>query len=73
MQKVICKVFLDQVTFIAAADYKVIHAVCQSIGLPPISIIGFGLRWVSSEIRVPRPPASITAFIALPLLIDFNR
>src|SRR5215469_7367483 len=36
---------------------------CQRIGLPPISIIGFGLRCDSSEIRVPRPPASMTAFI----------
>ncbi len=23
------------------------------IGLPPISIIGFGRKWLSSEIRVP--------------------
>ncbi|MNQ62532.1 hypothetical protein D3C85_768810 [compost metagenome] len=40
---------------------------CQRIGLPPISIIGLGLRWDSSLIRVPRPPARMTAFIASPL------
>jgi hypothetical protein len=36
---------------------------CQRIGIPPISTIGFGLIEVSSEIRVPSPPARITAFI----------
>lgn len=35
---------------------------CQRMGLPPTSTIGFGLRWVSSLRRVPRPPARITAF-----------
>ena len=37
---------------------------CHKMGRPPISIIGLGFRWVSSEIRVPRPPARITAFIS---------
>ena len=32
------------------------------MGLPPISIMGLGLRCVSSEILVPSPPAKITAF-----------
>ena len=36
---------------------------CQMIGMPPISIIGFGLTSVSSENRVPSPPARRTAFI----------
>lgn len=36
---------------------------CHSIGLSPTSIIGFGFRWVSSEILVPKPPAKITAFM----------
>lgn len=36
---------------------------CHKIGLPPISTIGFGLTDVSSLIRVPSPPANITAFI----------
>src|SRR5580698_7926087 len=36
---------------------------CQRMGRPPISIIGFGLTPVSSLIRVPSPPANITAFI----------
>ena len=36
---------------------------CQRIGLPPISIMGLGFRCDSSEMRVPRPPARITAFI----------
>jgi len=31
------------------------------IGLPPISIIGFGRRTDSSLMRVPAPPARITA------------
>ena len=35
---------------------------CQRIGLPPISTIGFGRTDVSSASRVPRPPARITAF-----------
>ena len=35
---------------------------CHRIGLPPTSIIGLGRTLVSSEIRVPRPPARITAF-----------
>ena len=36
---------------------------CHRIGLPPISIIGFGRMSVSSLIRVPAPPARITAFM----------
>src|SRR6186997_1921285 len=43
------------------AEY--IFMMCHRIGLAPISIIGLGLRCVSSEIRVPSPPARITAFI----------
>jgi P4 family phage/plasmid primase-like protien len=35
------------------------------MGIPPIVIIGFGLLSDSSEIRVPRPPASITAFMLI--------
>ena len=35
------------------------------MGIPPISIIGFGLRWDSSVILVPNPPAKITTFIFL--------
>ena len=38
------------------------------MGRPPISTMGFGLRWVSSLIRVPKPPARITAFIRVRLL-----
>src|SRR5580692_6046614 len=42
---------------------------CQRIGRPPISTIGFGRSVVSSESRVPSPPARITAFIqTLPFL-----
>src|SRR2546428_6339793 len=36
---------------------------CHRIGRPPISIMGFGLRWDSSLIRVPKPPARMTAFM----------
>ena len=37
---------------------------CQRIGLPPISIIGLGRGSVSSLMRVPKPPARMTAFTA---------
>ena len=36
---------------------------CQRIGLPLISTIGFGMRLVSSERRVPIPPARMRTFI----------
>ena len=36
---------------------------CQRIGFSPISIIGFGFKWLSSLILVPNPPARITTFI----------
>src|SRR5688572_15786876 len=35
---------------------------CQRMGLLPISIIGLGLAIDSSLMRVPAPPARITAF-----------
>ena len=38
---------------------------CQIIGIDPISINGFGLNIVSSEILLPSPPAKITAFIII--------
>jgi hypothetical protein len=41
---------------------------CHRIGLPPISTMGFGLTEVSSEIRVPSPPARMTAFTTHVLL-----
>src|SRR5947209_3697426 len=40
---------------------------CQRIGLPPTSTIGLGRRSVSSDNRVPRPPARMTVFMS-PLL-----
>src|SRR2546427_377392 len=36
---------------------------CQMIGWPPISTMGFGLVSVSSERRVPSPPARMTTFM----------
>ena len=36
---------------------------CQRIGRPPTSTIGFGFASVSSDSRVPRPPARITTFM----------
>ena len=36
---------------------------CHRMGVPPISTIGFGRDCVSSLIRVPSPPARMTAFI----------
>ena len=40
--------------------------ICHMIGFSPISIIGFGFKWLSSLILVPNPPARITTFIGLP-------
>src|SRR5688572_5442696 len=37
---------------------------CHKMGLPPTSTIGFGRSVVSSDRRVPSPPARITAFIS---------
>src|SRR5215210_3488174 len=42
---------------------------CHKIGRPPISTMGFGLRVVSSDIRVPSPPARMTAFTILARLL----
>jgi hypothetical protein len=42
---------------------------CQRIGFPPISTIGFGFITVSSERRVPNPPAKITTFIEKILVV----
>src|SRR5262245_3096414 len=70
VKKIIGEVFLDDVTLIPATDHnslipwwEKIFMMCHKIGLPPISTIGFGLRWDSSDMRVPIPPARITAFI----------
>src|SRR6266851_7172947 len=41
---------------------------CQSIGLPPISTIGFGRTAVSSLSREPKPPARITAFTGMQVI-----
>ena len=35
------------------------------MGIPPISIMGLGLRWDSSEILVPNPPAKMTTCICV--------
>lgn len=32
------------------------------IGLPPIDTMGFGIKEVSSDNLLPKPPANITAF-----------
>src|SRR6478672_723490 len=37
--------------------------ICHRIGRPPISTIGLGLIVVSSEMRVPNPPARMTTFM----------
>jgi hypothetical protein len=37
---------------------------CHRTGFPPISIIGLGFRCDSSLMRVPNPPARITAFMS---------
>jgi putative flippase GtrA len=40
------------------------------IGRAPMAIIGFGIKWLSSVMRVPKPPAKITAFIAIHLTFE---
>jgi hypothetical protein len=41
------------------------HFICHSIiGRPDTSIIGFGIWSVNGFRRLPKPPASITAFMA---------
>src|SRR5450759_355089 len=40
---------------------------CHRIGRSPISTMGLGLAAVSSDRRVPSPPARITTFTTLPL------
>jgi hypothetical protein len=42
--------------------------ICQRIGFSPISTMGLGLNMLSSEIRVPNPPASITTFTSYRLI-----
>ena len=48
-------------SFSPYAEY--IFMICQSIGRPAISTIGFGRVSVSSDILVPRPPASMTTLL----------
>jgi hypothetical protein len=50
-----------------------IFMICQRMGLLPISIIGFGFRWLSSEIRVPSPPAKMTTFIGILFFLAANQ
>src|ERR1700749_5020834 len=42
---------------------------CHKIGRPPISTIGLGLVALSLIMRVPNPPARITTFISILLLL----
>jgi hypothetical protein len=46
--------------------------ICERMGLPPTFTIGLSLRWVSSNQRVPNPPAKMTAFDVSPGA-DFQR
>lgn len=50
-------------SFIPWAEY--IFMICQIIGIPPTSTIGFGRTEVSSPKRVPKPPARMAAWIAM--------
>ena len=67
VKEVIRKELLDHILLIAQTDDKLIISelgvMCQRIGFSPISIIGFGFKWLSSLILVPNPPARITTFI----------
>ena len=61
-----CCLYPAQITKSLIPYLEYIFIICQMIGLSPISNIGFGLRWLSSEILVPNPPARMTAFIFSP-------
>ena len=37
-----------------------VFMMCHKMGLPPISIMGLGLVWVSSEMRVPNPETDLS-------------
>ena len=72
MQEVVGEVFLDHVALVAAADHEVIDAVggVDFHDVPENRLAAdldhrLGLRWVSSEMRVPSPPARMTAFMIL--------
>src|ERR1017187_9354821 len=56
------RAMMNSVTLWAAKMFMM----CQRIGRPPISTIGFGRRLVSSERREPNPPARMIAFMLLP-------
>jgi hypothetical protein len=60
------EILLYYVAAITEANYEVVDAVSAvDLHFPPISTIGLGRTMVSSDSRVPSPPARITAFIGL--------
>lgn len=70
MQKIIGEIFLDHIALVTTAHNKLRESMVgiyfhqmPEYWTPPISIIGFGRKALSSEILVPNPPASITIFI----------
>ena len=44
--------------------------ICHKIGLLPISTIGLGLKSVSYDSLVPRPPANIIVFSGFDMFIN---
>src|ERR1019366_4888139 len=62
-----CPLYPQQITKSLMLCVEYIFMMCQRIGLPPISIIGLGFSALSSMMRVPIPPAKITAFISTSL------
>jgi len=70
VQEVVGEVFLDDVALVAETDDEVIDAVLgveledvPEDGAAADLDMGLGRTEVSSEMRVPRPPARITAFM----------
>jgi hypothetical protein len=70
MALIVEKELFDHAILVTKTNHEIIDAVVNislhdvpQRGFPPISTIGFGFESDSSAIRVPRPPARITAFI----------
>jgi hypothetical protein len=73
VQKVVGEVLFDGIAFVAASNDEVVDYVAgiclddePENWFPTYLIMFLGLRWVSSERRVARPPARMTAFTIKP-------
>lgn len=60
MQEIVDKPLFDILLLVTCLNYKLGMII---IGIPPITIMGLDLNWLSSLIREPKPPARRTIFI----------